>query len=27
MSDNKENVDSFPSANVQVVPKDSLSGD
>jgi len=27
MSDNKENVDSFPSANVQVVPKDSLSED
>lgn len=27
MSDNKENVDNFPSANVQVVPKDSHSDD
>jgi len=27
MSDNKENVDNVPTANVQVVPKDSLSDD
>jgi len=27
MSDNKENIDNVPSANVVVVPKESVTGD